>query len=162
MIMSNELFWLVLTVAMTGLMWLPYILDRIMVRGLIGAMANPSPSDKAQSPWARRLMAAHTNAVENLIVFAPLVLTTRALGIATAVTVRLRALFLVAACPRRGLYTRHSCAAHTVIYRRLRGAGAARACDLQIDMKFRSQTVIFFYKLRLRKQRNLFEPGGLR
>lgn len=84
--MSNELFWLVLTVAMTGLMWLPYILDRIMVRGLIGAMANPSPSDKAQSPWARRLMAAHTNAVENLIVFAPLVLTTRALGIATAVT----------------------------------------------------------------------------
>ena len=84
--MSNELFWLVLTVAMTGLMWLPYILDRIMVRGLIGAMANPSPNDKAQSPWARRLMAAHTNAVENLIVFAPLVLTTRALGIATAVT----------------------------------------------------------------------------
>lgn len=84
--MSNELFWLVLTVAMTGLMWLPYILDRIMVRGLIGAMANPSPSDKAQSPWARRLMAAHTNAVENLIVFAPLVLTTRALGITTAVT----------------------------------------------------------------------------
>ena len=38
--MSNELFWLVLTVAMTGVMWLPYILDRIMVRGLIGAMAN--------------------------------------------------------------------------------------------------------------------------
>jgi uncharacterized MAPEG superfamily protein len=86
MIMSNELFWLVLTVAMTGLMWLPYILDRIMVRGLMGAMANPSPSDKAQSPWARRMMAAHTNAVENLIVFAPLVLTARALGIATAVT----------------------------------------------------------------------------
>ena len=84
--MSNELFWLVLTVAMTGLMWLPYILDRIMVRGLMGAMANPSPSDKAQSPWARRMMDAHTNAVENLIVFAPLVLTARALSIATAVT----------------------------------------------------------------------------
>lgn len=84
--MSNELFWLVLTVAMTGLMWLPYILDRIMVRGLIGAMANPSPSDKAQSVWAQRMMAAHTNAVENLVVFAPLVLVTRALSIATAVT----------------------------------------------------------------------------
>jgi hypothetical protein len=26
--MSNELFWLVLTVAMTGLFWVPYILDR--------------------------------------------------------------------------------------------------------------------------------------
>jgi uncharacterized MAPEG superfamily protein len=84
--MSTELFWLVLTVAMTGLFWVPYILDRIMARGLMGAMANPSPTDKAQSPWARRTMAAYTNAVENLVIFAPLVLTARALSIATAVT----------------------------------------------------------------------------
>jgi hypothetical protein len=33
--MSKELFWLVLTVAMTGLLWLPYINDRIAVRGLM-------------------------------------------------------------------------------------------------------------------------------
>jgi uncharacterized MAPEG superfamily protein len=84
--MSTEIFWLVLTVAMTGLFWVPYILDRAMVRGLIGAMANPSPNDKAQSPWARRMMAAHTNAVENLVIFAPLVLVTQALSIATATT----------------------------------------------------------------------------
>jgi uncharacterized MAPEG superfamily protein len=32
------------------------------------------------------MMDAHTNAVENLVIFAPLVLMTRALGIATAVT----------------------------------------------------------------------------
>ena len=69
--MSTELFWLVLTVAMTGLIWVPYILDRIMTRGLMAAMANPSPSDKAQSPWARRMTAAHVNAVENLAIFAP-------------------------------------------------------------------------------------------
>jgi hypothetical protein len=31
--MSTELFWLTLTVAMTGLFWVPYILDRITVRG---------------------------------------------------------------------------------------------------------------------------------
>jgi len=84
--MSNELFWLVLTVAMTGLFWLPYILDRIMVRGLMPALANPSPNDEPQSAWARRMMAAHTNAVENLVIFAPLVLVIQALGIATAVT----------------------------------------------------------------------------
>jgi uncharacterized MAPEG superfamily protein len=84
--MSRELFWLVLTVAMTGLLWMPYILDRIMVRGLVGAMANPSPNDKAQSPWARRMMAAHTNAVENLVIFAPLVLIVQVLSIATAAT----------------------------------------------------------------------------
>ena len=81
--MSKELFWLVLTVAATGLFWVPYILDRIMVRGLAGAMANPSLNDKAQSAWARRMMAAHT---KNLVIFAPLVLVTQALGIATAIT----------------------------------------------------------------------------
>ncbi len=84
--MSTELFWLMLTVAMTGLFWVPYILDRITVRGLMTAMANPSPKDRPQSAWAQRLMAAHVNAVENLVIFAPLVLTARALSIATATT----------------------------------------------------------------------------
>jgi uncharacterized MAPEG superfamily protein len=80
------MFWLVLTVAMTGLIWVPYILDRTMVRGLMGAMANPSPSAKPQSAWAQRMMAAHTNAVENLVIFAPLVLAAQALSIATSAT----------------------------------------------------------------------------
>ncbi len=84
--MSHELFWLVITTAMTGLMWVPYILDRIMIRGLMGAMANPSPNDQSQSPWAQRLMAAHVNAVENLVIFAPLVLATQHLNVATAGT----------------------------------------------------------------------------
>jgi uncharacterized MAPEG superfamily protein len=79
--MSHELFWLVMTTAMTGLMWIPYILDRAMVRGVAGAMANPTPADKPQSPWAQRLMAAHTNAVENLVIFAPLVLVTQDLNV---------------------------------------------------------------------------------
>jgi uncharacterized MAPEG superfamily protein len=72
--MTVELKWLALTVILTGILWVPYILDRAMVRGLAGAMANPSPNDKPQSPWARRLQAAHYNAVENLVIFAPLVL----------------------------------------------------------------------------------------
>src|SRR5580704_13685600 len=79
--MSHELFWLVMTTAMTGLMWVPYILDRMMVRGMTGALANPGPADKPQSPWAQRLMAAHLNAVENLIVFAPLVLAAQDLNV---------------------------------------------------------------------------------
>ena len=72
--MSRELMWLTLTVILTGLLWLPYVLDRIKVRGLMGAMANPSRNDTPQSPWAQRLYFAHTNAVDNLVVFAPLVL----------------------------------------------------------------------------------------
>ena len=91
--MSKELYWLVLTAAMTGLLWVPYILDRIMVRGAMGATANPSPTDKPQSAWAVRMMAAHTNTVENLVVFAPLVLTAQALNIHTASTAFACALF---------------------------------------------------------------------
>ena len=84
--MSKELYWLILTVALTGLIWVPYILDRIMVRGVMGAMADPSPDDKPQSLWAQRMMAAHVNAVENLVVFAPLALAAQALNIHTAAT----------------------------------------------------------------------------
>jgi uncharacterized MAPEG superfamily protein len=91
--MSKELYWLTLTVAMTGLLWVPYILDRIMVRGPMGATANPSPTDKPQSAWAQRMIAAHANSVENLVVFAPLVLTAQALNIHTASTAFACALF---------------------------------------------------------------------
>ena len=84
--MSPELFWLTLTTIMTGLFWLPYILDRIAVRGLRKSMDYPQPNDKPQSPWAQRQMRAHKNAIENLVLFATLVLTLRALGISTATT----------------------------------------------------------------------------
>lgn len=84
--MSRELLWLTLTVILTGVLWVPYILDRIMVRGLMGAMANPSRNDKPQTPWAQRLYFAHTNAVENLAIFAPLVLILDAQGHSTEAT----------------------------------------------------------------------------
>jgi uncharacterized MAPEG superfamily protein len=86
MAMSRELMWLTLTVILTGLMWVPYIIDRAMVRGLMGSMANPSRNDKPQSAWAQRLYFAHTNAVENLVVFAPLVLILDSLGHSTEST----------------------------------------------------------------------------
>jgi uncharacterized MAPEG superfamily protein len=87
MAMSKELYWLTLTVILTGLLWVPYILDRVMVRGLMGAMGNPSPDDKPQSAWAQRLQKAHYNAVENLVIFAALVLTLNALHHSTESTV---------------------------------------------------------------------------
>ena len=72
--MTPELFWLTLTVILTGLLWVPYILNRVSVRGLMGSMANPSRAAKPHAEWATRVMFAHDNAVENLVVFAPLVL----------------------------------------------------------------------------------------
>jgi uncharacterized MAPEG superfamily protein len=77
--MTRELFWLTLTVILTGLLWIPYTLNRTKVRGLSGAMANPTRDAKPHAEWATRLMFAHDNAVENLIVFAPLVLILNAI-----------------------------------------------------------------------------------
>jgi uncharacterized MAPEG superfamily protein len=85
--MSRELFWLTLTVVFTGLLWIPYILDRINVRGVWATLDNPKPNDKPQSPWAMRLYFAHSNTVENLVVFAPLVLVLDSLNISTQTTV---------------------------------------------------------------------------
>ncbi|MBY0382005.1 MAG: MAPEG family protein [Xanthobacteraceae bacterium] len=85
--MTRELFWLTLTVIMTGLLWIPYTVNRCQVRGVTGAMANPSRNAKPQAEWANRLMFAHDNAVENLIVFAPLVLILNAIDYSSKWTV---------------------------------------------------------------------------
>ena len=82
--MKTELLYLALVTAFTGLMWVPYVLDRIAVGGLMEAVGYPA-NPKPQSPWAQRLKKAHANAVENLVVFAALVLTAQALGIASVV-----------------------------------------------------------------------------
>src|SRR6202000_2523906 len=85
--MTRELFWLTLTVILTGLLWIPYVLNRTQVRGLSGAMANPVRGDKPPAEWATRFMFAHDNAVENLIIFAPLVLILNAIDYSSIWTV---------------------------------------------------------------------------
>ena len=82
--MKTELLYLTLVTALTGLLWLPYILDRIATRGLLDAVGYPE-NPKPQSPWAVRLMRAHDHAVENLVVFAALVLVAHAAGISNGV-----------------------------------------------------------------------------
>jgi len=81
--MKTELFYLALVTAFTGLLWVPYILDRVAVRGLTDAVGYPA-NPKPQSPWAQRLIKAHYNAVENLVVFAALVLLAHATGVTSS------------------------------------------------------------------------------
>jgi uncharacterized MAPEG superfamily protein len=103
--MSKELMWLTLTVILTGVLWVPYILDRALVRGLMGAMANPTRNDKPQSAWAQRLYFAHTNAVENLVIFAPLVLILDAMGHSTQSTAIACAVYFWARLAHAIIYT---------------------------------------------------------
>jgi uncharacterized MAPEG superfamily protein len=85
-IMSNELYWVAATILLTLLMAFPYVLNRMAVRGLMGAMANPSPADKPQADWARRAQAAHANAVENLVLFAPAAIAVHVAGLGNSMT----------------------------------------------------------------------------
>jgi uncharacterized MAPEG superfamily protein len=84
--MTSELMSLTWVVALSAVMWVPYILNTIMVRGLISAVGYPdNPAPLAD--WAQRMKAAHYNAVENLVVFAALVLIANAASISNDTTV---------------------------------------------------------------------------
>ena len=104
-LLTPELFWLTLTVILTGLLWIPYILNRSQVRGLGGAMANPTPGAKPHAPWATRLMFAHDNAVENLVIFAPLVLILNEIDYSTKWTVWACAVYFWARLAHLVVYT---------------------------------------------------------
>ena len=102
--MKSELTNLAMVTALTGLLWIPYILDRIATWGLmdtVGYPANPKP----QSPWAQRLKKAHKNAVENLVVFAPLVLIAHAMGITSPAIADSAAVYFWARVVHAAAYT---------------------------------------------------------
>ncbi|MDU0341022.1 MAPEG family protein [Bosea rubneri] len=94
MTLTPELYSLTLVAAATILMWLPYTLARILTRGLMPTLANPVPSFPPDPAWAERARRAHANAIENLAVFAPLVIVAALTGISTPATVFAAKLYL--------------------------------------------------------------------
>ena len=84
--MTPELTKLTWVVALHLVCWVPYILNRIMVRGLIDAVGYPE-DPKPLSAWAQRAKKAHYNSVENLVAFAAIVLVLNAAGISNEITV---------------------------------------------------------------------------
>jgi len=84
--MTSELMSLTWVVALSAVMWVPYILNTIMVQGLVDAVGYPD-NPKPLAPWAARMKKAHYNAVENLVVFAALVLMLNAAGVSNETTV---------------------------------------------------------------------------
>jgi len=77
---------LVWVTALTAVLWVPYILNTIVVRGLVDAVGYPA-DPKPLAAWAQKLKCAHYNAVENLVVFATLVLVANAAGVSNETTV---------------------------------------------------------------------------
>ena len=94
--MSRELFWLTLTLGATALFVFPYVLNRVLVRGVGGLLANPLPDDKPLAAWAQRAQRAHANAIENLAVFAPAALAVHLLSLGNAGTATACAVYFLA------------------------------------------------------------------
>jgi len=84
--LSTELYWLVLTILMTSLFWVPYIINRMLEQGVLTALWDRHGVTDTSKAWAKRMMSAHDNAIENLVIFAPLVLTVELLNINNDVT----------------------------------------------------------------------------
>ena len=102
--MTSELMSLTWVVALSTVMWVPYVLNTIMVRGLVDAVGYPD-HPKPLAPWAERMKKAHYNAVENLVVFAALVLMLNAAGVSNGTTVMVCNIYFWARLVHLAVYT---------------------------------------------------------
>ena len=84
--MRTELFYLLLTAILTGVLWVPVVIGYVLSRGPL------KPSDYKVAPavplpaWVNRANRAHMNAVENFATFATVVLIANAVEVSTSVT----------------------------------------------------------------------------
>lgn len=106
---TPELYALTVITTATALMWVPYVIARLTARG-ISAIANRDPGFPAEPAWAERASRAHANAIENLAVFAPLVLIGAVIGVSTPATVLAAKIFVAARwhlCSRNSYRSNH-------------------------------------------------------
>lgn len=103
--MSPELTWMAATALITALMWVPYILSLIGQMGVGAALADAEHATPLEAPWAQRSKRAHANAVENLVIFAPLAIGIHAAGLGSGTTATACAVFFYARLAHYLVYT---------------------------------------------------------
>jgi len=102
--MKPEFTWLAGVSLFTAVLWVPYVLDRFVTWGIADTVGYPE-NPKPQSAWAQRLMKAHHNAVENLVVFAALMLTASAAGLGGPALAQAAMIYFVARVVHAAAYT---------------------------------------------------------
>jgi uncharacterized MAPEG superfamily protein len=101
---SSELYSLALISTATALMWVPYVLARMTTHGVLRAISTPGAGYPTDAPWADRARRAHLNAIENLVVFAPLVLVCAIIGVSTRATVLSAQIYVAARLAQYVIY----------------------------------------------------------
>jgi len=84
--LTIELRLLVYSAFISLVLWIPYILSEIQVRGVSRAVGYPTGEYKDLPDWAQRCQRAHMNLVENLAPFAVLVLVAHVLNATNEIT----------------------------------------------------------------------------
>ena len=103
--MTIEIYWLVLSILLTAILWVPIIINRLLEHGIVHGIMDPDGITDSNVGWANRMMAAHVNAVENLVVFAPLVIILYLLDMSTELTVAASALYFYSRLAHAVLFT---------------------------------------------------------
>lgn len=85
--LTTELRLLVYSAFICLVLWVPYILAEIKVRGMGRALGYPSGTVEDLPAWAQRAHRAHMNLVENIGPFAVMVLVAHVIGVSTELTV---------------------------------------------------------------------------
>jgi uncharacterized MAPEG superfamily protein len=85
--MKTELFYLLLTAILTGVLWVPVVVGYVKTRGPLNDDTYRTPPTTPLPPWVQRANRAHVNAVENFAPFAAVVLIAQLVNVSTATTV---------------------------------------------------------------------------
>ena len=102
---TSELYSLTVISTATALMWVPYVAARMTTLGVTRAIGIPGPNYPADAPWADRARRAHLNAIENITVFAPLVLVAAIADVSTKATVLSAQIYVAARLAHYVIYT---------------------------------------------------------
>ena len=94
--MKTELFYLLLTAILTGVLWIPVVIGYVTSRGLPTAAEYRVAPTTPLPDWVNRANRAHLNAVENIAPFAAVVLIANAVGVSTPVTVNCAMIYFYA------------------------------------------------------------------
>ena len=97
--MTTELWMLAWSAALCALLWIPYLVSRMLTWGIADTVGYPQ-DPPARPAWAQRAHLAHGNLVENLAPFAAVVLIAHVAGANNEMTAFGAVLF---DCVQRGL-----------------------------------------------------------
>lgn len=124
--MTTELVMLTWVVALTLVMWMPYILAHIANVGILPALTYKA--DAAALPqWAARAKKAHYNAIENLLPFAALVFVAHLANVSNDATASAAIAYFWLRAAHFGFYISGAPFGRTLTFA---GAWAAQICIL--------------------------------